>query len=252
MAVVKNTVQARIMATKRPRPLAVVGPDLDADLLEKLTPGDKLLMEVNGTRYWSGAACPLVAEFPWEVVENVHSSGTNDGQLVLKHPRVRKPFILNYSKLLKVNKGPAVFCEQSLPDMTIKGPFFVILQMVAFGLTENKVSEMFPNRLSMDAFKALLVDLPVKKSLLLEWQKTLKTFSSDGWSYNSIKRFAIRSRVDIDQVRTMCFGSLEEMMALPDDVLCKMRVESHWLPHFLRQSGLIQHDPDAIAAPAEE
>jgi hypothetical protein len=49
----------------------IVGPDIDLDMLRVLTPGDKVLTEMNGARLFSTSNVPAIADdHPWTVVAN--------------------------------------------------------------------------------------------------------------------------------------------------------------------------------------
>jgi hypothetical protein len=248
-----------VVATKRPGLRYVVGPDLDVDLCKSLVPGDHVLLEVNGGRYYTEQKNPLVAEEPWIILENdwFDEQSVADGptartkprgQLVLKHGRVAHPVILDYDQLLNLPKGqPAVFKttkgkNEHLPD----GPLYVILQLIAFKLTEDRVDEAFPmmTQAMHDEFLEILEDDRLKVGLLEDWSGQLaRGVKENGWKYNSVKRIGLRAAVPFAAVKAFVTRDYKAMLALSDDELIRLRRECHWLKMLLKQAGYIQHDP---------
>lgn len=250
-----HLVSDKVFTTKRPGIRYVVGPDLDVDLCKSLAPGDHVLVEVNGGRYWTQQHNPMVAEEPWEVVENEwHGDKHPEGQIVLKHKRVPQPLVLSYKELLAQPKSnPAVFKTSNARqkhDALPEGPLFVILQLVAYKLHEDKVAVEFPmpSRRMMEEFVETLEDDRLKVGLFEEWVDSFRrSVKASGWQYISAKRIAQRAGVGMPVVIALAKGDYKTLLAVPDDALIRLRIECHWLPMLLRQSSLIQHDHERVA-----
>src|SRR5665213_3594334 len=155
--------EPRVLSNKRPRALYVVGPDMDLALVKSLVPKDQVLMEINGERYWSALKHPLVAEAPWEIVENTvgDKDGHATGQLVLKHPKVSQPLVLDYEHLVEIENTPdkktfhpAVWSIVN-PSLA-EGVLYVVLQMVAFRIPEDRLEQFFPARFDVNSFMEAL------------------------------------------------------------------------------------------------
>ena len=224
----------------------VVGPDLDIDLCKSLVAGDQVLMEVNGVRYVDGARNPMVASDVWEVVENEWEGDVPEGQLVLKHPKVSRPIVLDYSDLITAN-SPAVFkttndkqAHKELPD----GSLFVILQMAAYRLPAKRVQTVFPMPKSEDfrKFDKELKDEYLKAGLLEDLVGVLGKLNKNGWGHSSQKRIALRANVPLPVVGALIDGEYETLPTVPDDQLTRLRIQCHWLPMLIKQNSFICHD----------
>ena len=227
---------SHVYATSAPA-VAVVGADLDPNLVSKLYIGDKILVEANGTRIHSESLCPLVAESPWTVAENNPPSRgqrpTEENTLVLTHPQMH-PLTLHYSNLLNLpKKQPAVFQEND-PNLS-DGAIYVILQLVSHYLPAEEVDDHF-EPWDRQGVTTAMKDRDHRQVILMMWVKLLKPFRRPGWGQKSVCRIALRSflkphvieafqREDWDTIRTL---SLNDLLRL-HEVL-------HWLPCFLSQS----------------
>lgn len=257
--VVRNSTETKMLTTKRPRDLAVIGCDLDVDLCSVLVSKDKVLMEINGSRTWSSQSNPLVAEEPWEVVSNelekrqVSFFDRNDnrvnktvlsGQLVLSHSRLKSPFVLDYKNLMNTGEGPAVFVEMN-DEIKCGTTLFVILQMVGFYTPENTINKLYPP-ISMDGVDDALSDSRVKLEIFKQWSFGMRKFHDDDWGYWGIKRFALRAGVKVATVKSIRDGDLAACMQIPHDDIKRMWEECYWLPTLRKQGSYIMHDPEKI------
>lgn len=248
--------EPRILTNKRPRALYVVGADLDIDLVKSLVPEDQVLMEVNGARYWTALKNPLVAEYAWIVVENNYSDidGKPVGQLVLRHQKVKQPLTLDYRDLVphESPKGkkivqPAVW---AITNPTLQeGILYIVLQMVAYRLPEDRVSAVFPPMSEADThnFMEALEDDRVKAGLFEHWSQVFgKSVDEQGWHLRSVKRFALRAQVTTKIANALRKADYESLLRVNDGDLLNMRRECHWMKYLLRQNNLIAHDAEAV------
>lgn len=236
----------------------VVGPDLDIELCKSLSDGDMVMMEVNGGRYWTSQRNPMVVEEPWVVVRNdwvsgsvpagnvLEASESTDGQLILSHSKC-KSIVLSYNDLLTPPTGVAVFQtsndKQSHKDLP-KGILRVILQMVAYRLSNEQVDKQFPMPSDMDinAFGEALEDDRVKAGLLDDWVRYFSKVKKAGWKHNCAKRIAQRANVPLDVVMAFIDEDYAKLLTVSDEHLTRLRIECHWLPKLMKQSEYIQYD----------
>ena len=218
------------------KPVAIIGADLDLSLLHSLSEGDQVLLEMNGARVSSSKEiakiCPLAAEIPWEVIYNSETG------ISLKHPSIEEELQLSYFDTIQ--DSPAVF-KIINPAYGTSGPIFVIIQFVGHYVSSDSLSFDFPSSYNEQRCKSAFRDEVVRQALLERWEKLLDTFSLNGFGYKSIKRLALRARVSESVLKMIRNGEWENIterqMLSIHEAIC-------WLPHFLRNSTFIQHDPD--------
>lgn len=232
------------MTAKRPKCLSVIGADLDMDLCRALVEGDKVLMEINGTRTFSTQRNPLIADFPWEVVSNRwhRKDKIVNGQLTLKHPSHPSNVVLDYSHAIKTaRKQPCVFVEEDAS--IVPGQLFVILQMVGFRISEDQVDVVFPplKPSELTGFRDALKDNFIKMELFKDWYRIFQKMP-EGWQYNNDRRFAIRAKVKVGVVTALRQGDFQALLKVSDNDVISMFRECYWLPMLLRQSDFISHD----------
>jgi hypothetical protein len=247
----RSAARARVEALP---PRYVIGPDMDLHLVKTLIAGDQVLMEINGVRYWSPLTNPMVAEHPWEVLENtaVDRSGRAAGRIVLRHPKVQEPFVLDYDDLLETERPeggkmiqPAVWATTN-PRLQ-EGVLYVFLQMVAYRLPEDRVERDFSSKFELSHFTDALQNERDKETLLKDWSKAFSPrVDEKGWHLTSIKRLALRAQVRTTVVRALRTGDLEGLLRVSDGDLLSLRRECHWVRHLGRQNDLIAHDPDRV------
>jgi hypothetical protein len=222
------------MTTEFPQPLAVIGADLDLPLLQALSLGDSVMLEMNGTRVGASAAlsaaCPLVVEQPWQVV------GNDSVSLRLKHPKIIKEIELPYNSLLQ--NYPGVFKFVNSAHGTT-GPIFAIVQFVGHWMNGEELYTTFPNSFNEKRVREAIEDDSVREALLERWEKLFGTFSVSGFGYKSVKRLALRSRVAESVLRNIRNGIWQD---ISDDQMVAIHEAVSWLPHLLRCSGMIHHD----------
>lgn len=218
--------------------VAVVGADIDPSLVSKLYIGDRILVEVNGTRIRSENPCPLVAETPWTVAENNPPSRgqrpTEENTLVLNHPQMH-PLILHYSNLLNLpKKQPAVFQEKdtNLSD----GPIYVILQLISHYMPVEEVDDEF-KPWDRESVIGILKDNEHRKTIIDIWIRILKPFRRPGWGQKSVCRIALRAFVKPIVIEAFQHEDWDTIRALPIDVLLRLHEALYWLPRFLAQSS---------------
>lgn len=227
--------------------LYVIGADIDVDLCKSLVPGDQVLMEVNGGRYYTEQKHPFVAEEPWLVVENdwLDDNGLL-GQLVLRHSKVPWPMLLNYQTAHIQTGQPIVFkAIREKNHHLSEGPLFIVLQLVAYKQTESKISEEFPylEKEEILAFQEAMEDPVVRRELLTDWSERLcHSVSKIGWKYNSWKRISIRACIPLYIMNAFLTKDLQLCKNIDNDNLLKLRIECHWLKMLLKQTGYIGHD----------
>jgi hypothetical protein len=256
--------KAKLLSARRPRALYVAGPDMDIDLVSTLVPGDQVLMEINGARYWSTLKNPLVAEHPWEVLENTfeNDGGELTGHLSLRHPNVSHPIVLKYRDLAATERPenekpnrkttqPAVWVMTN-PKVR-SGQLYIILQMVAYRLPEDHVERVFPSKYDAETFVTMLQDDQVKRPMLEEWSKLFAGLDEKGWHHRSVKRFALRSAVAVAVVKALRNADWARLAQVTDGEFLNMRKEAHWCKYMMKQANLIQHAPEVeYVAPSEE
>ena len=234
---------------QRLKSVAVVGPDLDIDLCRVLTPGDKVLAEVNGVRFWSSHTNPLTAELPWEVVSNSPARKEGgigwEGQIVLRHPRMARELVLGYDQLLRVsNAAPAVFISH---DTAIQqGTLFVILQAVAFYFPADGIAEIFPPLPDNESLKTL-TDRSFRIESLKASSRALSMLKDTGdgqgtWGYDGVTRFSLRTQMSVATIKALRGEDFDTAMELDRRSWTQVRRELHWLPMLLRQSLLVEQD----------
>lgn len=225
------------------QPLAVIGADLDLPLLQSLSLGDNVMLEMNGARVGASSAlsavCPIVMEQPWMVV------GNDTESLRLKHPKIIREIVLPYSSLLQNSPGVFKFVN-SLHGTT--GPIFAIVQFVGHWMNGEELYTTFPNSFNEKRVREAIEDDSVREALLERWEKLFGTFSVSGFGYKSVKRLALRSRVAESVLRNIRNGIWQD---ISDDQMVSIHETVSWLPHLLRCSGMIQHDEVAEYDPQD-
>lgn len=209
----------------------VVGPDLERSLINTLVEGDQVLVEVNGEGQFR--TNPIMAEVPWQVVE------ATDSFIKITHPEANEVITLPFDSILKGNKGPAVF-KIGRGDPRI--PYWVvILQFIAYKTYSS------PHDYDPSEYIENLSD-PITKRVLLEaWCKKIATFKWEGWGHNSVKRFALRSRISPALVEAFRTRDWVTINAQSLDTLLEMARELEFLPSFLEQDDDLQHDYHRVA-----
>lgn len=258
-----NLFGQKIVSVARPELRYVIGPDLDLDLCKTLVPGDHVLAEVNGGRYFArktcadrAQTCPLVAEKPWIVKENQWNGDGHDtkGHLVLKHDFVERPLILDYTTAIKqaAKNQPTVFRSTNnvqRHEYLPQGHLYVILQMVGHKLPEDRVTIDFPvlTQATMAEFLEALKDRRLKRNLMQDWASQIKRgISEAGWRHNSARRIALRAGLNLAHVKAFINEDYAAMNKLSDNEMINFRIECHWLPMLLREGGYIAHDANRI------
>jgi hypothetical protein len=230
--------------TAATKAVAVTGADIDPSLAAKLTIGDKVLVEINGTRVYSGYKCPLVAEEPWQVrVNDAPQSGERPNEsnvLILSHPSIDHDLILHYSNLLHLSpRQPAVFQEQDVTLSSQNGQanvIYVLLQLVSHYVHADLVNSTF-EPFDRNQVRGALSE--VKDVLLDEWSRSLGRFKITGWGQKSMKRFAMRAFVSPSIVSAFMERDLRVLNTLDTRTLLRVAEAFHWLRYYIEQSPMM-------------
>jgi hypothetical protein len=239
-----NRTSPTTIANATSAPVAVVGADLDANLAAKLDAGDKVLVEINGTRIFSDNPCPLVAEEPWEVVSNnaprLEQQPNTNHRLILRHPNINHQLVLHYANLLaQPTRQPAVFEERDVKLSHTGGvanPIYVMLQLVSHYIASENIDDNFTPWDESNA-RFLLSDAEWKLVIFEEWITVLRRFRR-GWSQRSIFRMAMRAFVKPNVVEAFGMGDWDTINKLDMATLLQLHQAMHWLPMFLGQAEL--------------
>lgn len=214
------------LSAKSPTIYHVVGPDLERSLISSLTPGDKILVEVNGEGQFRTS--PIMAEIPWEVVE------VTDNFLSITHPDANEVIKLPFDTILKTNKGPAVFkIERNDPSIPY---WLVILQFIAYR------TDTSPHEYDPAEYIEHFSDAIIKKELLTAWCRKLASFKWEGWGHNTVKRFALRANISPAVVDAFRGRDWSVINSLSVDMLLQIARELEYLPSFLELDDDIQHN----------
>lgn len=224
-----------IHPTLKATAVAVAGADIDPSLASRLTIGDMVMAEVNGTRVYSGQKCPLVAENAWTVVQNFPpESGQIPNKshiLVLSHPAHTTNLTLHYANLLQLPQGqPAVFRERqtglSVRQDGGENVVYILLQFVSHYMPQGNVKTVFEFH---DKKAARLVMEMFGSDVLEQWSCMLKRFKS-GWGQQSVSRFASRAKISPAIVKAFQDGDESLVSSLSHATLMSIHEAIHWLP----------------------
>ncbi len=230
------------MTTTKPKamritPIAVVGAELDPSLVAKLDIGDKVMLEVNGTRIYSELDCPLTSEHPWTVMSNnpprVGQRPTDQHTIVLSHP-CKSQFVLGYGNLLNLPpRQPAVFRESDIEishDAEGKpNTLYVMLQFVSHYVAADEVNRLF-EAWDRDAAELVLDDRDLRNITFTEWGEALKSLSKPGWGHRSVFRLALRAFVLPSIIDAIIEGNKAILRTLDLKQLLRIHEAIHWTP----------------------
>lgn len=230
--------------------IAVAGPDLDPSLVAKLTVGDRVLVEVNGTRIFSDSACPLVAEVPWKVVENdppqLGQRPEPRHKIVLSHSQSLDLLELHYVNLIHTApKQPAVFYERRARFNPTEQPqpVYVILQLVSHFIPATDVDFVY-EPYDKESASLVLTDETLRAAVIAEWVSAIEHFKHrddndrKAWEHRSVYRLAMRAFVNPSVILAFKEEDWEALGRLSVETLGKIHEAMHWMPHFLEQSRL--------------
>jgi hypothetical protein len=193
----------------------VAGADMDVEVLHVLTPGDRVLVEINGTLLSSKQQFPVVANEPW-VVES------NGDCLILRHSQIKNPLILPFQSLLTLQSGePAVF---RIYDRNLcEDVSFIVVKFIAWYNGEC----LSGKPIDRDAFVSLLK--AEREDVLKHLISEIRHFNSS-WGDRGLCRFALRSHVLLSDIKNFYSGNLEAVSKLSDDVILQVVDELKWIP----------------------
>lgn len=230
--------------------LAVAGPDLDPSLVAKLTAGDKIMVEVNGTRMFSESACPLVAEVPWTVEQNtppiLGQRPASHHKIVLSHRWSNQLLELHYCNLIHAApKQPAVFYERHVHLSATAAPttpIYVILQLVSHFIPATNLNFIYEPH-DLESARLVLTDETLRAAVIAEWVELLGNFhyrieNRSVWEHRSVYRLSMRSFLTPNILLAFKNEDWEAIATLNVETLIKIHEAIHWLPHFLEQGRL--------------
>lgn len=210
----------------------VVGQDLDHDFMQSqpaLGDGDKVLVEMNGTRIFSNSGCPLVVEDAWEVIRS-----DSDG-IVLSHPKLAEGLMLPIDALVSHSGEPAVW--QIEDKRFAQGPIYCLLQFVAYHVAQEDVKGFKP-AYDIESFDEILLNKPARDHIQMALIKRLQKLQHPGWGYNSLCRFSLRSNVRAKVINAFRKSDWEVIEKQDDDVLKKIIGELGWVNLQMEVAGI--------------
>ena len=209
--------------SERKSEYSVAGCDLDISLVKSLLPGDKVILEMNGS-------CVPESEHPlasssWTVIQN-----SSDLLRVTNRMGVDLDIDLPYENI--VNLDPAVFRIFN-SSLGTSGPIYVLLQFISYRATLNEIKERYTTSFDENVCLDALEDDIVKMGILENLHTYFNKFADPDFQARSIKRFALRSRVKEETIEVIVSGDYVQMMGIEDSVLVKLMKACAWLPCFI-------------------
>ena len=224
---------------------AVAGADFDPSLTMKLTAGDKVLVEVNGTRVYSTSDCPILSDNYWVVISNSPPLArgqipTSEHKLVLYNAQEKHTLVLHYKNLLELSpRQPAVFREfdpkLATDEQGNAAMTYIFVQMISHWIKEKNVRTEYPPYYRADS-RLMFDNEDISKLILEQWQGILSNFTQPGWDQKSVCRLALRAFVTPTDIQMIVAGKGNR---LGISKLSRIHEVLHWLPYQITNGKLM-------------